>query len=1253
MNSSKIYKTIYHLSDIHIRLYARKIEYEYVFEQLYAFLKNENNNQGLIVITGDILHNKIDLTPECILLTLQFLKRLCQIMDVVIIAGNHDALLNNKERIDSLTSILKDRSPSNLYYFKYTGYYDLGNIKFGLNSILDDKSLTVIQHPPNQIFIGLFHGQMTGWKNCFGFQTNHGETSADDWKNFDLVLLGDIHKFQYMNEEQTIAYAGSLISQNFGETDKEHGVLIWNLDTKSSHYHILENPYAYKWMEIIDDLSVSVDNTIYQWDKIESIIPRFGNIKLKLHSDEYINKNVILGLKKKYPNVKFQFEYFSKEMNLNQLSSTTILNINQNESLWIQNYVLSQLNNKISKPLIEKIITHLYNQYKKHLQNSRTNHPSWELISVTFSNLFGYGKENEIDFQQLNKHTMTGIFGKNSVGKSSLIDIISFLLYGKITRGSNGNSIPKEIINIQESSSYGEIQFSVGNQIYKMEKKMTRKQDKIKIVEQLFILESNNWKNITEEHRKKTDKLIEQLLGSYESFLFTNMTLQQNMKSFRDMTQKEKKEFLYQLLSLNAFEDIKKQSEDELKHLKIKEKLLLDSIKNNKSILLQSLSELCHKKESSQKRIDIYISNLNQLESEYNQYLLQHIDIDNYKSIEQEVDFLNKNLQEIQYQQSQCIQEQKQIHLYLQQHSKTHISNLLNQFQTIYEIKDQLLSLQDADISIIINKSYNDWISFYQHIKNILSRSEDILNQYQEYTLKKHKLENQLQTYNIQSSDYMSLEKFKYFESKQCKYQQEIKDLELKLESIQYKEIESCQSQCLSSLLSILSNYKTNNCQLQLYQHSFKDALHIEYNKKCQQCMTHPFYLKKQEYIETIKSVEFQIKKEEAKIKKLLQEQNQLKEYLTYEENIREFQLEIETQQTLKLEFLKLKELLFQKKETFQQNLQKYENTKIYQEYKTLLQMYESLPQTKIIEEYQLLNSHLKKISFYEKIDHYFDLLKPFQNEFKNVDELQIILDRISSKENRLEKIQSELDTYSHKILEIKYKLKEQETYLNKYRDNIIIQQKMNQDKEQIDNIKDKIKVEQSLYYESEKKIELLQYEIQQLEQIELELKQIQDEKLYLESLICCIDREGLPLYMLKMILPKLEDDMNQLLSSFLSDKKIQFKVIEKDVIIGMETSQMISNYLGGMESFITDLSLKFIFSKYAQIPKSNFFIIDEGVSVFDQEKISNIHILFNFLTSIVDHVFLISHLPSIQDFVDQNISIQKENGYSRLICNY
>ena len=64
-----------------------------------------------------------------------------------------------------------------------------------------------------------------------------------------MGLIGDIHKRQYLDKEKTIAYCGSLIQQNHGESIG-HGYLLWEVETKKSEYIEIPNDYGYYTIDI-------------------------------------------------------------------------------------------------------------------------------------------------------------------------------------------------------------------------------------------------------------------------------------------------------------------------------------------------------------------------------------------------------------------------------------------------------------------------------------------------------------------------------------------------------------------------------------------------------------------------------------------------------------------------------------------------------------------------------------------------------------------------------------------------------------------------------------------------------------------------------------------------------------------------------------------------------------------------------------------------------------------------------------------
>ena len=97
-------KTIAHLADIHIRKLHRFVEYRQVFKKLYKQLKELKPDA--IYIGGDVVHGKLDTSPEEVRMVANFFLELCKIAPTIIIPGNHDCNLNNKSREDTLSPIV-------------------------------------------------------------------------------------------------------------------------------------------------------------------------------------------------------------------------------------------------------------------------------------------------------------------------------------------------------------------------------------------------------------------------------------------------------------------------------------------------------------------------------------------------------------------------------------------------------------------------------------------------------------------------------------------------------------------------------------------------------------------------------------------------------------------------------------------------------------------------------------------------------------------------------------------------------------------------------------------------------------------------------------------------------------------------------------------------------------------------------------------------------------------------------------------
>ena len=74
-----------------------------------------------------------------------------------------------------------------------------------------------------------------------------------------MGLLGDIHKRQHLNKEETISYCGSLVQQNHGE-GLSHGYLLWDVPKRTSEYIEVKNDYGYYTLDIDNGIVPDADD---------------------------------------------------------------------------------------------------------------------------------------------------------------------------------------------------------------------------------------------------------------------------------------------------------------------------------------------------------------------------------------------------------------------------------------------------------------------------------------------------------------------------------------------------------------------------------------------------------------------------------------------------------------------------------------------------------------------------------------------------------------------------------------------------------------------------------------------------------------------------------------------------------------------------------------------------------------------------------------------------------------------------------
>ena len=588
---------VYHMSDIHIRKNSvRKEEYLEVFKNAYAIIKKEignKGNQSLIVLTGDILHAKTDLCPDSILMTNNFLRSLTLMAPVILIPGNHDCNLSNRQRLDSLSPIIKDiGNLPNIFYLKNSGFYRYNNIIFGVTSIFDQSLLPVSKLSKSQLKkmdyddvykIALYHGQVHSAETDVGYRMNNNELLVKDFDGYDYVMLGDIHKFQYLNDEKTVAYAGSLIQQSHGEKIKGHGILKWDLKRSESNLIEVPNSYGYCTIRLTDG---KIDN---------HIIPPKPRIRFILENTNQIEyQDIVKKLEKSH-----QIQEIIKESDLkmisrlgsdqiSKVSSDKIRKVGSDsptkssgpranmEAYDTQERIFREFlaKKKIDNEQINSIIA-LHGQiYQEAVAEkkgdeesdsiSKKNGVKWKILELKFSNTLSYGKNNVVDFRGFDQNQIIGISAPNRYGKTAIIDIILFCLFDKMSRGER-----RDILNVNETAMSCSLLFSVGSITYLIERNGRKNGQNVTIDVSFYkIRDDQTRKCLNGIDKNETNKKIAKLIGDYDDYMTTCFYLQMHKNNnFIDMTHLRKKEYLNDILKLNVFEDCHRIARDKMKEI--------------------------------------------------------------------------------------------------------------------------------------------------------------------------------------------------------------------------------------------------------------------------------------------------------------------------------------------------------------------------------------------------------------------------------------------------------------------------------------------------------------------------------------------------------------------------------------------------------------------------------------------------------------------------------------------------------------
>ena len=711
---------IAHFGDTHIRNLKYHNEYRENFSKIYKKLKRLKPD--IIVHCGDLAHTKTQISPEFVQMCSDFLRSLANIAPTYVLLGNHDGLVRNSSRLDSISPIVESLDHKDLHLLKDSQEVIL-NKNFSLNAMsMFDEDNWVEPSEFKRINIAMYHGSIKGCITDTGWAMDFGDNEVDIFENFDYALLGDIHlSNQTIDAEGRVRYCGSTIQQNFAESD-DKGFLLWDIKDKenfSVSHHMFPNPKPFVTIELNSKGHVPTDLEVPPNARLR-IIANYSvtlekmrraldvcKTRFKPESTTFVNKSDAVP---------------SAEEITDSIGQEDLRDLSVQEEIireFLKDYQVEEETFKEISALNKK-----YNIAAEQ-EEEITRNVKWRLKKFKWNNLFNYGQQNEINFTKL--RGTVGIFGKNYSGKSSIIDGLLYTMFNTTAKNNRKNLY---VVNQNEDWGDGVVEIEVGKDTYTISRESEKYEKKVKgeiTVEAKTDIDFKRKDRKTKEivgmnglDRNDTDKNIRKVFGTVEDFLLTSLSSQLGSLTFIGEGSTKRKEILAKFLDLDLFEQKFKLAKADAADIKgalsklgdndytdstasAREKLALNEIATDrKREELQEgkkkreLDDICNKMLSSADEminIKSVVRELGVVEAEISSYKNENEAItekltqgeSRLKQIEEELEglevtALRKNMEEINEVSNQSAQAMKQIEL--QQQTKEVASNkmkLLNE----------------------------------------------------------------------------------------------------------------------------------------------------------------------------------------------------------------------------------------------------------------------------------------------------------------------------------------------------------------------------------------------------------------------------------------------------------------------------------------------------------------------------------------------------------------------------------------------
>lgn len=604
---------IYHISDIHIN---DKLSDDILhsFNLLMVNIKNDKKmgNNCLLVIAGD-LFDKAIASPSDASCFNEMIAAIEEAgVETIIIPGNHDFLKRDKDQGDIISSILPktNRKTKLIKVFNENKIYDYNHygIEFYVMNPMHDKILELneLKTAPNgqtYLRIAIIHEIV---ESCYMYESivDNVKFKLQYLRKFDLVLLGDLHTGKFITD--TIAYPGSFVQTSKREPENNHGFIRWDLNKLRKYLEFKKQDQKQNQVPTMDKRM-----------KDKSLIPgEFMEIPLKsAHltfnlTDAKLNTTYFNGIAKSitvnYSNTEKQVvDEFVKELKNRYNYDKTInrYNLTPTHGMPKSSIITAgveitedQLNvetmeNQINlmkvimkeKDFSDEVVEFILDKHLSYrdLLKSKEETARWKLRYLYWDNIMSYGGKNYINFDDCGN--IVSITGPNRIGKSAVIDIIYFAIFGKTLRDVKQS----ELVNNKYKKGRIVCHIEYENELYKIET----------ILQRGVVTKSHTIKK--DEKIIPTTEFVKKVFGS--KTIFNSIVCKSDLSENFVLAGAKTTKFLCEQLGIDIFDSIISKVKEEDKNTSLR----IDFIKKNQKKCVEELQKLIAESLNEIKNLDL------------------------------------------------------------------------------------------------------------------------------------------------------------------------------------------------------------------------------------------------------------------------------------------------------------------------------------------------------------------------------------------------------------------------------------------------------------------------------------------------------------------------------------------------------------------------------------------------------------------------------------------------------------------------